>query len=55
MSLKLYYTLLSPPSRAVLLFVKTLNIPFELININLAKAEHRSTDFEKVQYSFFFF
>lgn len=43
-----YYTLLSPPSRAVLLTGKALGIEFDLKNIDLIKGEHLSDEFKKV-------
>lgn len=45
----LYYTLLSPPSRAVLLTAKALDIDFELKNVDLIKGEHLSDEFKKVE------
>lgn len=44
----LYYTLLSPPSRAVLLTGKALGIEFDLKNVDLIKGEHLSEEFKKV-------
>lgn len=44
----LYYTLLSPPSRAVLLTGKALGIEFDLKNVDLLKGEHLSEEFKKV-------
>lgn len=35
MGLKLYFNKFSQPSRAVYLFLKLNNIPFEAINVNL--------------------
>lgn len=43
-----YYTLLSPPSRAVLLTGKALGIEFDLKNVDLIKGEHLSDEFKKV-------
>ncbi|KZC04623.1 PREDICTED: glutathione S-transferase theta-1-like [Dufourea novaeangliae] len=48
MSLKLYYDLLSQPSRVLYIFVKTCNIPFEKKIINLGKMEQHNPDYEKV-------
>lgn len=39
MSLKLYYDLLSQPSRTLYIFLKICDIPFEAKLINLAKGE----------------
>lgn len=48
-SLILYYTFdLSPPSRAVLLTAKALNIDLDLRNINLMKGEQLTSEFLKV-------
>lgn len=45
----LYYTFdLSPPSRAVLLTAKALNIDLDLRNINLMKGEQLSREFLEV-------
>lgn len=45
----LYYTFeLSPPSRAVLLTAKALNINLDLRNINLMKGEQLTSEFRKV-------
>jgi len=43
-----YYTLLSPPSRAVLLTGKALGIEFDLRNVDLIKGEHLSDEFKKL-------
>ncbi|XP_037045750.1 glutathione S-transferase 1-like [Bradysia coprophila] len=43
-----YYTLLSPPSRAVLLTGKALGIEFDLRNVDLIKGEHLSEEFKKL-------
>ncbi|XP_076281212.1 glutathione S-transferase theta-1 [Lasioglossum baleicum] len=48
MALKLYYDLLSQPSRAVYIFLKACNIPFEKKLINLGKMEHLSSDYQKI-------
>lgn len=45
-----YYTLLSPPSLAVLLTGKALDIEFDLINVDLIKGEHLSAEFKKVNF-----
>lgn len=44
----LYYTLLSPPSRAVLLCGAELGIEFDLKLVDLLGAEHKKPDFIKV-------
>ena len=49
MPVKLYYTIASPPVRAVIHTLKALNVPYELVNVNLLQGEHRSEDFLKVQ------
>lgn len=43
-----YYTLLSPPSRAVLLTGNALGLEFELINVDLIKGEQLTEEFKKV-------
>ncbi|RLU21362.1 hypothetical protein DMN91_005735 [Ooceraea biroi] len=48
MALKLYYDLLSQPSRAMYIFLKVCNIPFEKHIINLGKLEHFSPEYEQV-------
>lgn len=48
MSLKLYYDLLSQPSRALYIFLKVCNIPFDGKLINLGKGEHLTSEYEKV-------
>nr|XP_031829003.1 glutathione S-transferase theta-1-like [Nomia melanderi]XP_031829004.1 glutathione S-transferase theta-1-like [Nomia melanderi]XP_031829005.1 glutathione S-transferase theta-1-like [Nomia melanderi] len=48
MTLKLYYDLLSQPSRAVYIFLKVCNIPFEKKLINLGKIEHHTPEFKKI-------
>lgn len=48
MALKLYYDLLSQPGRAVYIFLKASNIPFEKKLINLGKMEHLSSDYQKI-------
>ncbi|XP_017760475.1 PREDICTED: glutathione S-transferase theta-1-like [Eufriesea mexicana] len=48
MSLKLYYDLLSQPSRALYIFFKVCNIPFEAKLINLAKGEHLTSEYQKI-------
>ncbi|XP_078043965.1 glutathione S-transferase theta-1 [Augochlora pura] len=48
MALKFYYDLLSQPSRALYIFLKASNIPFEKKLINLMKLEHLSEDYKKI-------
>lgn len=48
MSLKLYYDLLSQPSRAVYIFLKVCNLPFERNIINLKNLEQLSSQYEKI-------
>ncbi|EEZ98840.1 Glutathione S-transferase 1-1-like Protein [Tribolium castaneum] len=45
MSLKLYYTSVSPPCRASLLTINALGIDVELVPINLSAQEHLTTEF----------
>ncbi|KAL9693342.1 hypothetical protein quinque_012627 [Culex quinquefasciatus] len=44
----LYYTIVSPPSRSVLLLAKQLGVELNLKNLNLAGGEHLTEDFRKV-------
>ncbi|XP_050435631.1 glutathione S-transferase theta-1-like [Adelges cooleyi] len=46
--LKFYYDLLSQPSRALFMFLKKNNIPFEPKPIHLLKGEHFSPEFESI-------
>ncbi|XP_014215774.1 glutathione S-transferase theta-1 isoform X3 [Copidosoma floridanum] len=48
MSVKLYYDLLSQPSRAVYIFLKKCNIPFEAKIVNVAKGEQFKEGYEKI-------
>lgn len=48
MPVQLYYTIASPPARAVMLTLKNLDIPHELHNVNLLKGEHKSDEFLKI-------
>ena len=48
MGLKLYYDLLSQPSRALYIFLKVCNIPFEEKPTNIGKGEHLSPEYKKV-------
>lgn len=44
----LFYRPLSPPSRAVLLTAKAIEVDFELKNINVLKGEHLTPEYRKV-------
>ncbi|XP_065205036.1 uncharacterized protein LOC135834955 [Planococcus citri] len=48
MPVKLFYTIASPPVRAVIHTLKALNVPYELVDVNLLKGEHRSEEFLKL-------
>lgn len=48
MTLKFYFDLLSQPSRAIHIFLKICNIPFESKLINLGKMEHLTTDYQQI-------
>lgn len=48
MGLKLYYDLLSQPSRALYIFLKVCNIPFEEKLINIGKGEHLRPEYQKI-------
>jgi glutathione S-transferase len=48
MSLKLFVDLMSQPSRALVIFCKAANIPFDLKSIRLAKLEHKTEEFSKI-------
>ncbi|KAG5326039.1 GSTT1 transferase, partial [Acromyrmex heyeri] len=48
MTLKLYYDLLSQPSRAIYILLKTWNIPFEKKIINLKNLEQYTPEFERI-------
>ncbi|KAF2901871.1 hypothetical protein ILUMI_04312 [Ignelater luminosus] len=47
MSLKLYYDLLSQPSRALYIYLQVCKIPFEKCPVALRKGEHLSEEFKK--------
>lgn len=51
MAIKLYYTIASPPVRAVILTLKALDIPYEPKEINLLQGGHRSEEFLKVSFT----
>ncbi|XP_066900940.1 uncharacterized protein [Halyomorpha halys] len=48
MVLKLYYDTFSQPSRAVYLFLRINDIPFEKQNVNLMTGEHKKDEFKKI-------
>lgn len=48
MSLTLYYDLLSQPSRAIYIFLKICDIPFQSRLVNLRKVEHLTPEYQKV-------
>ncbi|KMQ97840.1 glutathione s-transferase theta-1 [Lasius niger] len=48
MTLKLYYDLLSQPSRALYIFLKICDIPFEQKIVNLKNLEQYSPEFEQI-------
>ncbi|XP_053609284.1 glutathione S-transferase theta-1 [Plodia interpunctella] len=48
MTLKLYYDLMSQPSRALYILLKTVNCKFESKYVDLRKGEHYSDEFTKV-------
>lgn len=48
MTLKLYYDLLSQPSRAMYIFLKVSNIPFEKKIVSLQKLDQYSPEYEQI-------
>nr|QNM80618.1 glutathione S-transferase theta [Daphnia pulex] len=48
MALRVYYDLMSQPSRAIYLFLKVANIPFESCLVKLREGEHFQDEFTKV-------
>lgn len=48
MKVKLYGTIISPPTRAVLMCAKALGVDLQLINIDLVASEQISEEFMKV-------
>lgn len=51
---QLYYTAISPPSRAVVTTAKLVNVELDLIETNLLKDEHLKAEFLKVLYLLLF-
>ncbi|KAI8782856.1 glutathione S-transferase theta-2-like isoform X2 [Biomphalaria glabrata] len=47
-TLRLYYDLLSQPSRAVYIFLRLNNVPFEPKPVALRKDEHQTDEFKKI-------
>ncbi|XP_071619403.1 glutathione S-transferase theta-4 [Heliangelus exortis] len=48
MGLELYLDLVSQPCRAVYIFARSNNIPFEFKKVELMKEQHRTEEFQKV-------
>ncbi|XP_076680069.1 glutathione S-transferase theta-1 isoform X2 [Andrena cerasifolii] len=48
MSLKLYYDLLSQPSRALYIFFKVCGLPFENKLVNLGKMQHHTPEYQLI-------
>lgn len=44
----LYYTIVSQPSRSILLVGKALGLEFDLKNVNLFNKDHLTPEFKKV-------
>lgn len=51
--MKLYSVADGPPSLAVRMTLKHLNIPFELIDVNFNIGEHLTEDYAKVKFKRF--
>lgn len=50
MTLKFYFAKVSPSVRAVHITLKVLNVSHEIVNIDLAKKEHKSEEYLKVNF-----
>lgn len=48
MGLDLYYTLFSPPSRAVMILAKELGLELNLINVNMLAGDHKKDEYAKL-------
>jgi len=48
MTLKVFYDLMSQPCRAIIIFLKVNNIPFEAKIVALRKGEHKSSEFTQL-------
>ncbi|XP_077996084.1 glutathione S-transferase theta-1-like [Glandiceps talaboti] len=48
MGLEVYFTILSQPSRAVLMFLESNGIPYTRKTLDLGKGEHRTEEFSKI-------
>ncbi|VVA30080.1 PREDICTED: glutathione [Prunus dulcis] len=48
MKLKVYVDRMSQPSRAILIFLKANGIEFEEVKIDIAKRQHKSPEFKKI-------
>ncbi|KAG5678716.1 hypothetical protein PVAND_008364 [Polypedilum vanderplanki] len=46
--IKLYYSPLSTPSRAILMAIRNMNIDVEVITLDILKGEHRQGEFPKI-------
>lgn len=46
--MKLYYSIASPPSQAVLMTIRNLDLEVEIENVNLLAGEHMTPEFLKL-------
>lgn len=46
--MKVYIDYLSQPSRAVLIVLRKINIPFEIVETRIQDGAHRSPEFTKI-------